>query len=115
MYYPNDKEIGYDAVILANPPITNEDILNPGQKLSLPDVDKSDNVITLANNEHFGLLKQYNNSSEKEKTVAKLKELQLPFMVRETRVQGVKIYRIYLGGFARADDLKSALALAEKN
>jgi hypothetical protein len=114
-YYPDNKEIGYDAIILANPEITNEDNLYPGQKLSLPQIDKSNNAITLENNEHFAIFKQYYNSSDKEKAVSKLKELQMPFVARETRVQGVKVFRIFLGGYASIDGLKKAVSLAEKN
>lgn len=115
-YYPDDvKETGYDAVILANPHITNEDIIHPGQELSLPKVDRSNKVISLENNEHFALFKQYYTSAEVEQAVSKLKELQLHVVVRDTQISnGGKSYRIFLGGYSSKDDLKKARNTAEK-
>ncbi len=63
-YYPNNKEIGYDAVILANPDITNEDVIYPGENLALPQINKDDNVITLDNKEHYAILKRYYTSAQ---------------------------------------------------
>jgi type II secretory pathway predicted ATPase ExeA len=115
-YYPDEKEIGYDAVILANPRITNEDIIYPGQTLSLPKVDKSNNIITVGGKDHFGMFGQYYNSTQVEKTVSKLKELQIPYVVRETEIPDEgKIYRIFVGAYESLDELKKAMAQAEKN
>ena len=115
-YYPDNKEIGYDAVILANPRITNEDIIFSGQSITLPGVDKRNNIIILDNKEHFAIFKRYYNASQAEKAEARLKELQLRYMVRETQLpDDNKIYRIFLGGYGSKEELKKAMALAEKN
>ena len=114
-YYPNNKEIGYDAVILANPDITNEDVIYPGQNLALPQINKDDNVITLDNKEHYAILKRYYTSAQADKAGARLKGLQLNYVVRETRLPGdVKVYRVFLGGYESTDELKQAMALAEQ-
>jgi general secretion pathway protein A len=115
-YYPDDKEIGYDAVILANPRITNEDFIYPGQTLTLPKVNKSDNIITIGGKEYFKIYGQYYNSTQADKAVSKLQELQLHFVVRETEIPDAgKIYRIFLGGYDNPGDLKKAMALIGKN
>jgi general secretion pathway protein A len=115
-YYPDNKETGYDAVILANPRITNEDIIYPGQTLSLPKVDKNSNIITVGGNKYFAFYKEYYNAAQAKKTVSKLQELQLEFVVRETEIPDEgNIYRIFLGGYKSQDELKKAVALAEKN
>ncbi len=115
-YYPDDKEIGYDAVILANPAITNEDFIYPGQTLTLPKVNKNDRIITIGGKEYFKIYGQYYSSSQADKAVSKLQELQLRFVVRETEIPDAgKIYRIFLGGYDSPGDLKKAMALIGKN
>ena len=114
-YYPANKEIGYDAVILANADITKEDVIYPGQNLALPQIGKGDNVITLDNKEHYAILKRYYTAAEAGKAGARLKALQLNYVVRETRLPGdVRVYRVFLGGYASTDELKKAMALAEQ-
>jgi type II secretory pathway predicted ATPase ExeA len=116
VYYPDDQEIAYDAVILANPRIANEDIIYPGQNLSLPKIDKEDQVITLSNNQHYRIYQTSFISSEVERAVSTLKERQVPFLVRKTWLLNAgPIYRIFVGGFESKEELKEAMALAKKN
>lgn len=113
-YYPDEQEVGYGAVILANPQINNEDIIYPGQKLSLPIIDNS-NVITLNNKQHYYMYKRYYNSTQIEQAIANLKGLEIRFVVRETRLPDAgPIYRIFLGGYDSKEELKEAMAMAEK-
>jgi len=115
-YYPDKQEIAYNAVILANLEINNEDVIYPGQKLSLPEVDKNNNVITLNNNQHYSIYKQYYTSSQVEQTTARLSEQGIRHVVRETRLPGAgPIYRIFLGGYDSKEELEKARAAAEKN
>jgi hypothetical protein len=112
-YYPAKKEIGYDAIILANPRITDEDVIYSGQTIALPKVDQN-NIITLGK-EHFGMFNRYYNSAQAAKAGARLKELQLHYLVRETSLPGdVKVYRLFIGGYDSKEELKKALGLAEQ-
>jgi hypothetical protein len=114
--YPSEKEIGYDAVILANPQIEHEDVIYIGQILILPNVDKNTKVFTLPNKQYFAIYKRFNNAAQTEKTMSKLKELQLRHILRETRLYGNnKAYRIFLGGYDSKEELQQAMILAEKN
>ena len=114
-YYPDDQEIGYGAVILANPEIKNEDILYPGQKLSLPKIDNH-TMITLNNDQHYYLYKRYYSSAQVEEITAKLKEHDIHFLVRKTWLPDAgSIYRIFLGGYDDKAKLKEAMVMAEKN
>ena len=114
-YYPDDQEIGYGAVILANPQIKNEDIIYPGQKLLLPKIDNH-TMITLNDNQHYCLYKVYYSSTQVEQTISKLKEHDIHFLVRETWLPGAgPIYRIFLGGYDDKGKLKEAMVMAEKN
>ncbi len=115
-HYSDDKEIGYDAVILANPHIVNEAILHNGQILILPNVNKNKNIITLSPQRHFALLHNFSHLSQVETTTSRLKRLNLRFITRETLFpDNTKSYRIFLGGYESINDLKEAMALAEKN
>jgi type II secretory pathway predicted ATPase ExeA len=110
-YYPNNKDIGYDAVILANHNINNEDFIYPGQTLTLPKVNNSNNIITLDGNEYFKTYGLYYSSADVARATAKLKEQELHFVVRETEIPGEgKIYRVFLGSYSSPEELKKAMA-----
>jgi hypothetical protein len=114
-YYPDEQEIAYGAVILANPQIKNEDIIYPGQKLLLPKIDNR-TMITLDNNQHYSLYNRYYSSTQVEQITAKLKEHDINFIVRETWLPDAgPIYRIFLGGYKDKLKLKEAMVMAEKN
>jgi len=115
-YYPNNKDIGYDAVILANPRINNEDFIYQGQTLTLPKVDNSTNIIALGSNEYFKMYGLYYSAAEVARATAKLKNLELPFVVRETEIPGAgKIYRVFLGSYSSPADLQNAVAKLGRN
>jgi type II secretory pathway predicted ATPase ExeA len=115
-YYPDEQEIGYNAIILANPQIDNEDIIYPGQKLSLPEIDKHNNIITLNNNQHYSMYRSCFTASQVELTTARLQERELPYLVRKTRLPDAgPIYRIYVGGYESKEELKAAMASAARN
>jgi type II secretory pathway predicted ATPase ExeA len=113
-YYPDEQEIGYGAVILANPEIKNEDIIYPGQKLMLPKIENH-TMITLNNHQHYCLYKLFYNSTQVEQTTAKLKEHDIHYLVRETWLPDAgHIYRIFLGGYEDKAKLEEAMVMAEK-
>ena len=115
-YYPDNKDLGYDAIILANPGITNEDVIYPGQTIALPRINKSNSIIALDSKGLFKAYGRYYNSSQAEKVGAKLKELQVRYVVRETELPNdVKVYRIFIGGYESKEELQRVLALTEKN
>jgi|GEM_PF-1029223 len=115
-YYPDGQDIGYNAVILANSEINNEDIIYPGQKLSLPAVNKNNNIITLNNNQHFSIYKQYYSSAQVEQATTQLAEQEIRYVVRQTRLPGVgPIYRIFLGGYDSKAELQKALIKVARN
>jgi general secretion pathway protein A len=113
--YPDEREVGYDAVILANPQIENEDYIYKGQVLIMPIIDRNNKIVTLPNKQFFAIYQRYFNSSQMEKDVSKLKDLQLRFIVRETTLYGShQVYRIFLGGYDTKEELQKAMALAQK-
>ncbi len=114
-HYSDNKTIGFAAIILANPQITNEDLILPGKEIFLPKVKAKRKIILLNDNQHYLLYKRYSDVSTFEKTISKLNQRQVRFKHRKTHNIAVgNIYRIYLGGYEREDDLMNALTVAEK-
>jgi len=113
-HYPDDKLLGFAAVLLANPPIIEEDIIYPGQVILLPELNPLDQVITVNGKRYYLLHKYYGSTAPLQKTIARLKEHQLQFLVRETQhPEAGTIYRLFLGGYEREMELKEAIKVAE--
>jgi type II secretory pathway predicted ATPase ExeA len=112
-HYPFNRKSGFAAIILANPEITSENLIFPGQNLYLPKMDNT-GVIILKDNRYYFLYKRYEDVSKVNKTVSNLKERQCRFLVRETENPDVgEVYRIFLGGYEKEEDLKAAVKMAE--
>ena len=72
-------------------------------------------VVTLKDNRYYFLYKRYEDVSKVNKTVSNLKERQIRLLVRETRHPDVgEVYRIFLGGYEREEDLKVAVKMAAR-
>jgi type II secretory pathway predicted ATPase ExeA len=113
-HYPFNKKFAFPAIILANPEITDENLIFPGKNLYLPKMNKI-GVITLGDNRYYLLYKRYEDISKVNKAVSNLKEHKIRFLVRETRHPDVgEVYRIFIGGYESEDDLKSAAKMAER-
>lgn len=114
-HYTDNKAIGFIAIILANPQITNEDTILLGQELLLPKVNQDNKVIILNDNRYYLLYNCYSDSNFVKKVLSKLSERKVRFQVRETHnIDAMNIYRIFLGGYEREDDLMEALEVAER-
>ena len=113
-HYPNNEKFGFAAFILANPHITKEDLIYPGQIITLPKVNESNNIIKLDDGRYYILYNRYSDVSEFNKAVSKLKKLRVRSLTRETQHSTAgKIYRIYLGSFEREEDIKETLTVIE--
>lgn len=114
-HYTDNKAIGFVAIILANPQITNEDTIILGQELLLPKVNQDNKVITLNDNRYYLLYNRYSDINFVKKVLSKLSERKVRFQVRETHnIDAMNIYRIFLGGYEREKDLMAALEVAER-
>ena len=112
-HYPFNRKLGLVAIILANPEITSEDIILTGQDLYLPKMDDT-GVIMLNDNRYYFLYKRYEDISKMNKAVSILQERQCRFLVRKTEHPYVgKVYRIFLGGYEKEEDLKAAIKMAD--
>jgi hypothetical protein len=112
-HYPFNRKLGFAAIILANPEITSENLIFPGQNLYLPKMDDI-GVIILKDNRYYFLYNRYGDISKMNKAVSNLKERQCRFLVRKTGQPDIgEVYRIFLGGYEKEEDLKVAIKMAE--
>ena len=111
-HYPFNKKLGFAAIFLANPEITNENLIISGQYLFLPKID--DTGIILKDNYYYFLYKQYEDTSKMNKTVSNLQKRQCRFLVRKTEhLNAGEVYFIFVGGYEKEEELKVALKNAE--
>ena len=114
-HYTDNKAIGFVAIILANPQITDEDAILSGQELLLPKVNQNKKVIILNDNRYYLLYNRYSDIFFVKKVISKLNTRKVRFQVRETHNKdAINIYRLFLGGYELEEDLMEALAVSER-
>jgi general secretion pathway protein A len=111
-FYPNNQEVGLAAVLLANPQITSSDLIYVGQQLTLPNIKNTGKIFRLLDAKYYVYYDQYISDSPMQQTLKRLQERQVRFVVREAQELGVKIYRIFLGGYDQETELHKAITLA---
>jgi hypothetical protein len=108
-YYPGQEKLGLEATILANPEISRENVIYPGQALNLPRIDVSAQAIQLQDQQFYALYGRYYSAASWEGDKPWLEKNQVRFLVRETREStGRVIHRVFLGGYETVSDLKEA-------
>jgi type II secretory pathway predicted ATPase ExeA len=108
-HYQEYEPIGYAAVILANPDITNENLITPGEVLYLPVINYRDEEIRLPDNLFYSPYRIYYSAINLQKDVAWLTAKKVRYLVRQTRqLNGIMVHRVYLGGYETRNDLQQA-------
>jgi type II secretory pathway predicted ATPase ExeA len=108
-HYRENKKLGLDAMILANPKITNENIISKGQTLNLPIINFPQQTIRLKNGSFFALYRRVNSPDSLKKETSELIRNQIPFKVTETKSAGRVVYRLFLGGYGTEAELERTL------
>ncbi len=108
-YYPNQDRTVLNAVILANPEITTENVIHPGQVINLPKINWSEETIQLEDGLLYALYGSYYAAASWQGDKPWLEKNQVRFLVRVTReASGKTIHRIFLGGYEKLADLQEA-------
>jgi Transglycosylase SLT domain/LysM domain len=108
-YYPKQEKLGLQAIILANPEISREDVIFPGQTLKLPRINVSAQAVQLPDQLRYALYGSYYSAASWEGDKPWLEKNQVRFLVRETREStGRVIHRVFLGGYEKVSDLMEA-------
>jgi general secretion pathway protein A len=113
-YYRENKDLAFAAVLLANPTITSENLIYAGQQLILPYMKNTDKIFSLPDGKYYAYYDKYLSDSSRQQALKHLKERQVRMVVRETQEPGVKVYRIFLGGYDQKADLQKAITLVAK-
>jgi type II secretory pathway predicted ATPase ExeA len=109
-HYPDNKKLGLVALILANPELTNENMILPGQTLHLPEINPDKETIRLRDKLFYAVYGRYENANIFKKDSSRLEERKVLFVLRATK--GYKrnmVHRIFLGGYATEAELEKAL------
>ncbi|MDD3579450.1 MAG: AAA family ATPase [Desulfobacca sp.] len=109
-HYPDDVDLGLEAILLANPETTNEDLIYPGQKLNLPLINPADQTIILREHLFYGAYGRYFSMSSLQKTLSWLSQQGVRYLVVNTKTyQGGITHRVLIGGYENRQDLDKAL------
>ena len=110
--YPDSEQVGLEAVILANPDISNGDFITPGQILSLPKIDHTTGEIELPDKSLYVFYRIYTSTVSLTNDLAWLDKRDLRYEVRETRgSNGVTLNHVFLGGYQTSQELQAARKL----
>lgn len=108
-HYRDDEQIGLEAVILANPAISNEDFITPGQTLSLPAINHTTGEIELPDKSLYVVYGIYTSAASLTNDLAWLAKRDLRYEVRKTRASnGVTLNHVFLGGYKKSQELQEA-------
>jgi len=108
--YPDDKKLGLVALILANPEITNENKILPGQTLYLPEISFDKETIRLRDKQFYAIYGRYLTSESLKKDTSMLQKKNVQFVFRDTKDSKRNVvYRVFLGGYGTEAELEKAL------
>jgi hypothetical protein len=108
-HYRDYERIGLEAVILANPDISNGDFIKPGQILSLPKINYTTGEIELPDKSLYALYGIYTSAASLTNDLAWLAKRDIHYAVRKTRgLNGVMLNHVFLGGYQKSQELQEA-------
>lgn len=109
-HYPRGQErTVLNAVILANPKISRENVILPGQAINLPKVNFQEQTVQLQDGLLYALYGSYYSADSWKGDKPWLEKKGVRFLVRVTQeASGRMIHRVFLGGFATLADLHAA-------
>ena len=109
-HYPDNKKLGLVALILANPELTNENMILPGQALYLPEINSDKETIRLRDKLFYAIYGRYLNSNSLKKDSSWLEKRKVHFVLRDTKDSKRNVvHRVFLGGYETEAELEKAL------
>ena len=109
-HYPDNKKLGLVALILANPELTNENKILPGQALYLPEINSDKETIRLRDNLFYAVYGRYVTSESLKKDSSWLEKQKVHFVLRDTKdSKRNMVHRVFLGGYETEAELEKAL------
>jgi phage tail protein X len=112
-HYPDNKKLGLEALILANPELTDENKILPGQTLYLPEINPDNVTIRLRDKLLYTVYGRYESANILKKDSSRLEKREVLFVLRATKdSKRIMVHRVFLGGYATEAELEKALVSA---
>ena len=108
--YPDDNQLGLDALILANPEIDNEGKIFVGQVIYLPEINFPKETIRLKDQRFYAIYGHYQSGASLKIDTSYLEKKQVHFVIRDIKGdRGMVVHRVFLGGYETETELTEAL------
>jgi type II secretory pathway predicted ATPase ExeA/LysM repeat protein len=115
-WYPQDIDLGMEAIILANLRNSKEDLIHPGQILFLPQINFKNGIIKLRDDLYYAPFGHFRSLNTLQEAMSNLSQHKVRYLILNTiDTKGDTIHRVILGGYERSADLEKALRLVKKN
>jgi type II secretory pathway predicted ATPase ExeA/LysM repeat protein len=113
-YYPQNPDLGLEAIILANLINAKEDIIHPGQVLYLPEIKSEIGLIQLRDGLYYAPYGHFRAFQPLQEAMASLSQLKVRYLViNSIDSKGSTTHRLIMGGYERYQDLEKALKLVK--
>jgi general secretion pathway protein A len=114
-YYPGQPVIGLWGIVLANPKISRDDLIYPGQVLELPKIDFQDKTIQLKDKLLYVPYGLYYSPKDLKKHTAWLTKANVKFLLLPSKdKRGKSFSRVFLGGYDKVEELQEAVKRLKK-
>jgi general secretion pathway protein A len=106
-HYPGQYEMGLLGILLANRDNIKDDLIHPGQVLSLPKVKLNGRIIQLDNSQFYAPYGTYYSPESLSNDTSRLKKKQVRFVVIRCRdSQNTTYYRVIFGDYNQETELQ---------
>ncbi|MCE5244271.1 MAG: LysM peptidoglycan-binding domain-containing protein, partial [Desulfobacteraceae bacterium] len=110
--YPRDTEGGFQAIVRANPDVTNPNQIFPGQTIILPELNVTPPGIRYMDNQYYADYGRYRSLEDLKQATQLLASNTIRFFITALNdPKGDQVYQITLGGYARLPDLAKAMEI----
>ncbi len=114
-WYPENVELGMEAIILANLKNSKEDLLHPGQVLFLPRLKAATRTIQLRDRLFYALYDRFRSFAQLQEVMPWLNHTKVRYLILNSiDSAGVTNHHVILGGYEREKDLEKALKSLER-
>ncbi|MBU4233470.1 MAG: AAA family ATPase [Proteobacteria bacterium] len=114
-WFPQQMKLGVVALLLANPQNLNANLIFPGQKLNLPQIDPVNQTIQMKEGIFYALWGTYPSIPSLQQTISRLSQQNVRYTVMNNdTTKGAISYQVLIGAYASREDLEQALSRVNK-
>lgn len=114
--YPHDTDGGFQAIVRANPDISNPNQIFPGQTIVLPELNITPPGIRYLDNQYYADYGRYRSLEDLKQATQLLAGNTIRFFITALNdSKGDQVYQITLGGYSRLPDLARAIEVLKSS